>query len=120
MTDIRIDAGSATPVFAQLRTGLRDRISDGTLPAGERLPTVRAYAAQLGLAVNTVARAYRELEDQGFIETRGRLGTFVTAQGDPAHAEGQRAARAYVERVRELGVEPDDALAWVERMLREQ
>jgi DNA-binding transcriptional regulator YhcF (GntR family) len=117
VSDFRTDPGSGVPPFEQLRTGLRDRINDGSLPAGLRLPTVRAYAAELGLATNTVARAYRELEEQGFVETRGRLGTFVTAQGDPASAQGQLAARAFVDRVRELGVDPEDALAWVTKML---
>jgi DNA-binding transcriptional regulator YhcF (GntR family) len=113
------DPRSAVPPYEQLRTALRDRILDGTLPAGHRLPTVRAYAAELGLATNTIARAYRELEEQGFVETRGRNGTVVTAQGDPASVHGQEAARAYVDRVRELGVEPADALAWVAGMLGE-
>lgn len=120
VSDFRTDGRSAVAPFEQLRTALRDRISDGSLPAGHRLPTVRAYAAELGLATNTVARAYRELEEQGFIETRGRLGTYVAAQGDPASTQGQLAARAYVDRVRELGVEPADAIAWVTAMLDEQ
>jgi DNA-binding transcriptional regulator YhcF (GntR family) len=118
MTDIPIDAGASTPPFEQLRVGLRDRIADGRLPAGLRMPTVRAYAAELGLATNTIARAYRELEAQGFLETRGRLGTFVAAQGDAARVQGQLAARAYVDRVRDLGVSDDDAIEWVASMLR--
>jgi DNA-binding transcriptional regulator YhcF (GntR family) len=119
MTELRIDPHAAVPPYEQLRTALRDRIVDGTLPAGLRLPTVRAYAAELGLAANTVARAYRELEEQGFVETRGRNGTVVTAQGDPAAVLGQQAARAYVDRIRELGVDTGTAVAWVSGMLDE-
>jgi DNA-binding transcriptional regulator YhcF (GntR family) len=119
VTDFRTDPTSAVPPYAQLRAELRDRILDGRLPAGRRMPTVRAYAAELGIANNTVARAYRELEEQGFLETRGRLGTFVAAQGEPGVAQGQLAARAFVDRIRELGVAPHDALAWATRMFGE-
>ena len=49
-------------------------------------PTVRSLASELGLAVNTVARAYRELESASLLETRGRAGTFVGANGDAGKA----------------------------------
>ncbi|EUA73194.1 bacterial regulatory s, gntR family protein [Mycobacterium xenopi 4042] len=55
------------------------------------MPTVRELAGQLHLAVNTVARAYRELEGAGIVETRGRFGTFV-ARADPADAAMAAAA----------------------------
>ncbi|WP_157601873.1 GntR family transcriptional regulator, partial [Promicromonospora kroppenstedtii] len=68
---ISIDADSPVPPFEQVRTGLAQQMADRTLPVGARLPTVRALAADLGIAVNTVARAYRELEAAGLVETRG-------------------------------------------------
>ena len=74
---VRLEPKAATPLFDQLRTQIIDGIRDGRLAAGARLPTVRDLAARLGLAVNTVARTYRELETAGMVETRGRLGTFV-------------------------------------------
>ncbi len=52
-------------------------IREGRLTPGTRLPTVRELATQLSMAVNTVARAYRELESDGVIVTEGRRGTFV-------------------------------------------
>ena len=82
---VRIDPQAAKPLFDQFRTQIIDGIRDGKLPPGTRLPTVRELAGQLGLAVNTVARAYRELEAAGILETRGRFGTFV-ARVDPADA----------------------------------
>jgi DNA-binding transcriptional regulator YhcF (GntR family) len=114
-----IDPKSATPPFEQLRLQFVEQVRSGDLAAGAKLPTVRRLADDLGLAPNTVARCYRELERDGFIETRGRNGSFVSAQGDPAEQQGQVAARAYADRIRQLGLAPDAALAWVEAALRE-
>lgn len=115
--DVVIDPASDVPPFEQLRTRLAADITSGALAAGARLPTVRTLAAELALATNTVARAYRELESDGFIETRGRHGSFVSAQGDAAGRQAQEAASAYAERVRHLGVDPAVALRYVERAL---
>src|SRR3982751_5707969 len=79
---VAIDAASPVPPYEQLRRQLARQIGDRTLAVGTRLPTVRRLAADLGLAVNTVARAYRELEESGLVETRGRAGTFVAASGE--------------------------------------
>jgi DNA-binding transcriptional regulator YhcF (GntR family) len=79
---ITVDSTSPMPPYEQLRSQLARQIHERTLAVGARLPTVRRLAADLGLAVNTVARAYRELEDSGLIETRGRAGSFVAAAGD--------------------------------------
>ncbi len=116
---MQIDPESAVPPFEQLRAGIRDAIGSGELAAGTRLPTVRALAADLGLAANTVARSYRELEADALIETRGRLGSFVSATGSPAQRELQLAARAYADRAAALGIPTTDALALVEAALRQ-
>lgn len=78
-------------------------VRDGRLAPGSRLPTVRELAVELGLAPNTVARAYRELETAGILETRGRQGTFVARQ-DPTDAAMAAAARVYADAARALGV----------------
>ena len=93
---VRLDPKAGTPLFDQLRTQIIDGIRDGRLAAGVRLPTVRELAARLGLAVNTVARTYRELETSGMVETRRRLGTFVCGV-DPGDAAMIAAARTFVE-----------------------
>jgi DNA-binding transcriptional regulator YhcF (GntR family) len=98
-----VDGRSSTPIFEQLRVGVIAAVSDGRLAPGARLPTVRELAADLGLAVNTVARTYRELETAGIVETRGRNGTFV-ARRDPTDAAMAAAARVYAEKARALGV----------------
>lgn len=115
---IVIDPASAVPPFEQLRRQLLDDVSTGALSPGTRLPTVRRLAEDLGLAPGTVARAYRELEAAGIIETRGRNGTFVAPQGDAALREAQRAATSFAAQVRALHVDPEQALALVQAALR--
>jgi DNA-binding transcriptional regulator YhcF (GntR family) len=110
---ITIDTGSPVPPFEQLRMQLADQARSGELAAGTRLPTVRKLAQDLGLAPNTVARAYRELEADGFISTRGRNGSFVSAQGDAAEKQAQEAARAYADRIQKLGIPLPQALTYV-------
>lgn len=115
---LKIDTGSATPPFEQLRTQFIAKITSGELIAGAKLPPVRKLAETLGLAANTVARAYRELEADGFVETHGRNGTLVSAQGDVAQQQAQLAARAYADRVHQLGISADAALDLVTSALR--
>ena len=79
-----------------------------------RLPTVRDLAGQLGLAVNTVARSYRELESAGIVETRGRSGTFVTVSIDASGAAMAAAAQTYAGVVRSLGLTKSDAVRYLE------
>ncbi|HEX9229451.1 MAG TPA: GntR family transcriptional regulator [Arthrobacter sp.] len=74
---ISVDLGSATPPYEQIRAQVDSLIALGALAPGTRLPTVRSLAADLGIAAGTVARAYRELEQAGLIETRRRNGTVV-------------------------------------------
>lgn len=101
------------PLFEQIRVALIEAVRDGSLPAGTRLPTVRELAGQLGLAVNTVARAYRELETGGIVETRGRFGTFV-ASADPAEAAMTTAADAFAAAARAVGLDKADALRYLD------
>jgi DNA-binding transcriptional regulator YhcF (GntR family) len=110
-----VDPGSSVPPYDQVRRQVTDLVASGDLSPGDRLPPVRRLAEELGLAINTVARAYRELETAGVIETRGRAGSFVT--GDGVERSVKEAAAAYAARARALGLTPDDALARVARAL---
>jgi DNA-binding transcriptional regulator YhcF (GntR family) len=110
---VRIDQQASGPLFDQLRSQIIDGVRDGRLPPGTRLPTVRELAVQLGLAVNTVARAYRELEAAGIVETRGRFGSFV-ARADPSDAAMATAAHAFVSSAKALGIDKAAALRYVE------
>lgn len=121
---LRLDPDSAEPPFAQLRSQLTEQITDGTLRAGDRLPTVRRLAGDLGIAPNTVARAYRELEGDGLIVGRGRAGTFVTGPGggqEPSAADRAAAAQAaldYAKTIRSLRISTGEALVIVREALR--
>jgi DNA-binding transcriptional regulator YhcF (GntR family) len=77
--DITVDPVGLTPPYEQVRSQIEALIRAGELARGTRLPTVRQLSLDLGLAVNTVARAYKELEADHLVETRGRNGTFVLA-----------------------------------------
>ena len=114
----QVDASAARPPFEQLKDQVVAAITSGELREGDRMPTVRALAQQLGLAVNTVARSYRELEAGHLIETRGRAGTVVAFSGDPSARLAQAAARTFADRIRELGVDAEAALELVARALR--
>ncbi len=110
---VRLDPDADKALFDQLRVQIIDGIRDGRLPPGTRLPTVRDLAGQIGLAVNTVARSYRELEAAGVLETRGRYGTFV-ARADPTDAAMAAAASAFAETARTLGIGKSDALRYLD------
>ncbi len=116
MTSLRtiaVDPSSDVAPYEQVREQIRAQVDSGELTPGSKLPTVRGLAGELGLAANTVARAYRELEALGIIETRGRAGSVVAGSGvEPA---ARLAAHDYVARMRELGIDRDPALDLVRR-----
>ena len=110
-----IDAGSALPPFEQLRAQIATRAASGDLPAGTRLPTVRALAAELGVAANTVAKAYRALETDGVVLTEGRRGTTISPSAAGASTDAHDAAAAYVATARPLGLTLPEAVRLVEQ-----
>jgi len=114
---ITVDPASPEAPYEQVRTQLAAMMADGRMPAGTRLPTVRGLAAELGLAVNTVARTYRELEEAGLVVTRGRHGSFVAPGAGGANAELVELAQRYAEAARRLGVRPEAALGLVRAAL---
>ncbi len=110
-----LDATSDVPPYEQLRAQIASRAASGELPAGTRLPTVRALAADLGLAVNTVAKAYRALEADGVIATEGRRGTFIASTSDADRAEVGDAAATYAAAARRQGLTLPEAVHLLER-----
>ena len=119
MEQISIDHDSTVPPFEQLRSRVAGLVANGELPPGTRLGTVRQTAAELGLAVNTVARAYRELEADRVVVTRGRKGTFVRSAVVDGTSDTATAARDaaddYVRIVRRAGLTRAEALRLVEQ-----
>jgi DNA-binding transcriptional regulator YhcF (GntR family) len=119
---VTVDPDSPIPPFEQLRTSIRQLVATGVLPVGARLPTVRQLAADLGLAPGTVGRAFRELEVEGIIESRGRHGTHVkSAPRRPQGAERARrireAAVAYAAVAAELALDDETAIDHVRQAL---
>jgi DNA-binding transcriptional regulator YhcF (GntR family) len=110
-----LDPSSATPPYEQVRAQIAAAIEDGSLGPATQLPTVRRLARDLNLAVNTVARAYRELELAGLVETRGRQGTFVAGSSSPARQLAVEATRDFLRRMSELGFDATGAVAIVRR-----
>ncbi|GAB2886748.1 GntR family transcriptional regulator [Nocardioides pacificus] len=108
------DPASSTPPFEQLRTQIASRVAGGELAPGSRLPTVRALAEQVGLAVNTVARVYRELESDGVIVTEGRRGTFVRSSAGSSSRPVQDACADFIGAARAAGLGVADAVRLVE------
>jgi DNA-binding transcriptional regulator YhcF (GntR family) len=110
-----VDPTSGEAPFEQVRRQIATQVTSGELPAGTRLPTVRALATEIGLAVNTVARVYRELEADGVVVTEGRRGTFVSPTA-AAETDAMRAAvTTYVEIARRAGLGLTEAQRLVEQ-----
>src|SRR4051812_23238246 len=117
---LSVDPDAPEPPFEQVRAQIATAIQTGDLAPATRLPTVRQLAADLGLAVNTVARSYRELEIAGLIETRGRNGTFVAGAPSESRRLAVRAAREFTRRMRDLGIGDAESLAIVRREIEAQ
>jgi GntR family transcriptional regulator len=75
---IRLDPKNDAPLYRQLMAQVQALIASGRLRPGDRLPAVRELAVDLRINPNTVARAYRELDALGIVETRGALGSYVS------------------------------------------
>ncbi len=115
-----LDSSSGAPPFEQVRKQIAGAIERGDLAPAERLPTVRTLAAHLGLAVNTVARSYRELELQGLVSTEGRHGTFVAGEPSVVRQQATVEARAFARRMRELGVGEPEMFAILRREVEDR
>src|SRR5262249_44995163 len=115
--NLQVDTSSPVPPYEQVRAQIQAMVVSGALPAGTRLPSIRQLAGDLGLATNTVGRAYRELELEGVVAAKGRHGTVVT--GPAAMAARDRrlvvdhAAEAFALEAQHHGAGLDDAVAAV-------
>lgn len=117
---VKIDPDSDVPVFEQIRAQIARKITREELAAGAKLPTIRQLASDLGLAVNTVAHAYRELDQAGLVRTRPRHGTTVAeGTGTPVRERLRRGARNYAALAKELGIGRSEAAKVVKDVLDE-
>jgi GntR family transcriptional regulator len=113
--NFQLDFRSGAPIYEQLVAQLKHMIAAGTLSPGDQLPTVRQVAADLRVNFNTVARAYRILDEAGIISTQHGRGTFILEPPSPEvteklrHEDLVRLTERYVRAVFELGFSPREA-----------
>lgn len=112
---IQIDLRSDVPVTSQIVAQIQQSLSTGALKPGDQMPTVRALATQLRVNFNTVARAYRVLDECGIISTQQGRGTFIMEQPPPEASSALRRealstlARRYLEESQRLGFSAEES-----------
>ncbi len=99
---VQLNYRDAKPIYEQIKEGLRKLVVSGALSAGEKLPSVRELASQLAINPNTIQRAYRELENEGYIYTLVGKGTFVAENGNIDNTREKELLRDFDELVTEL------------------
>ncbi len=108
---IHLDYRDTRPIYQQIKDGLRRLMVTGVLREGDRLPSVRQLATELTINPNTIARAYSELETEGFVCTVTGKGTFV-AEGKEQNTarirELTEKVRPVLQELRELGMKKED------------
>jgi DNA-binding transcriptional regulator YhcF (GntR family) len=117
---IAVDPAGHVPPFEQVRAQIADLIATGQLLPGDRLPTVRALAAELGLASNTVARAYKALETGGLVEAHSRAGTRVASGQHTAEVVLASLAAKFASAAHGAGLTETRAVELVRTALRAQ
>jgi GntR family transcriptional regulator len=111
---------SAGPIFLQIAANVRQMLARGDLVPGQKLPSARELAVELGINPNTVVHAFGELERMAMIETKRGLGTFVRGDAPVDSLRRdllQAAAAAYAAEVTALGISPRDALGALREVL---
>ena len=115
---ILIDTQSPIPINDQIKAGLRGLTARGALRPGDAVPSIRALAEQLLVNPNTIARAYRELAHEGFLESRRGEGNFVAEKVARSLKDGMVEARARLHdaltQARRAGLEWKDIMAEIQ------
>ena len=119
---LHLDFKSGLPIYTQIMNQIQQQVSGGTLKPGDQLPTVRALASELRVNFNTVARAYRLLDEAGLISTQQGRGTYIMEKDPPEMAQKLRKetlaalARQYLGEAKRLNFLD----AEIRQMLRDQ
>jgi GntR family transcriptional regulator len=118
-----LDFRSHVPIYVQLVERIKHLVASGVLEPGSQLPTVRQLAAELRVNFNTVARAYRILDEAGVISTQQGRGTYVLDPPPPEQAERLRRAAleglagSFLSDAERMGFGPEEIQTEVERMI---
>ena len=123
---IEVEFESAIPLYEQIGQQLQALIEDGAILPGDQLPTTRQLAVKLGINFNTVARAYRLLDQEGLISTQPGRGTFVLdpkpknirKKVKPKHIE--ELTRTYIQKAAHLGFEREEIKDCFEKIVQEE
>ena len=121
--NVEVDFRSHIPIYLQILSQIKEKVATGALQPGNQLPTVRQMAADLRVNFNTVARAYRILDEAGFISTQLGRGTYVVEPPDREQVEGLRKAslrglaRTFLADAARMGLGPDEVGPMVEKLL---
>jgi len=122
---ISINPRSDISITSQIVSEIERALVSGGLRPGDQMPTVRALATELRVNFNTVARAYRILDESGIISTQQGRGTFIMEQPPPEEEESLRRkalstlARRYLEEAQSLGLSPQQALESIRLFIKE-
>jgi len=120
--DIQIDFQSGIPLFEQIAYQILSLIEKGQLSAGDQLPTIRKLAVELGINFNTVARAYRLLDQRTVISTQQGRGTYILPEkkrGRPKKNPPEtieKLTRFYIRKAKHLGFNPDEIRVFFEKI----
>ncbi len=105
---VELNFRSGDPIYLQIADQFEHRIEDGELKPGDQLPTVRELANELEVNFNTVARAYRILDETGAISTQQGRGTYVIEPGAGGRATLEEIASRFAAQAFRLGYEPEE------------
>ena len=120
---IRLNYRDSRPIYEQIKDNLKKLIISGAIAEGERLPSVREMATQLAINPNTIQRAYRELESEGYIATVPGKGSFAARGGEMDAGRRQELFQKLEEAALELkyaGVEPREIVARLQAALEKE
>ena len=115
---IHLDYRDSRPIYQQVKDNLRRMMVTGVLNAGDKLPSVRALASQLSINPNTIQRAYRELEAEGWIASVSGKGSFVCGaprQEDPATEKLWQELDAVTAKLTEAGISRQTILQYLKQ-----
>lgn len=118
-----LDFRSHVPIYTQLVDRVKHLVASGVLEPGDQLPTVRQMAAELRVNFNTIARAYRILDEEGVISTQQGRGTYVLEPIPPEKASRLRSAalegmtKSFLEHAHQVGFRPDEVAMLLDELI---
>jgi len=123
--NLEIDFRSGIPIYLQVVERIKERLAAGQLRPGDQLPTVRSLAMDLRVNFNTIARAYRIMDDSGIISTQQGRGTFILELPSPEVSESIRQkaleelTRRYLADAEQMGVSPEELEEVLNKQVRQ-